>query len=140
MATPEALLNAGDINNVGDVLGKTKLGSVIKDLITGDGTVRMVRETVAVATAAATPSKTVLQLLYAKTIGTGAAGVKAAKINGATPGTGEAAPNAGGTSIVFNAETTGTGTVDLVYLTPDAKALPTGAIAMTTDIPGKTAG
>lgn len=133
MSSFKDVLDSGDLNKVGPALRGTKLGSVLTGLVTGDGSVRTVRETVAVATAAATPSKTVLQLLYAKTIGTGAAAVKAAKINGATPGTGEAAPNAGGTSIVFNAETTGTGTVDLVYLTADAKALPTGAAALTAE-------
>lgn len=81
------------------------------------GASRLVREVVAVATAAATPSYAIEQLLYAKTIGTGAAGVKAATINGGTPGTGEASPNAGGTSVAFNAETTGTGTAELWYLT-----------------------
>lgn len=75
------------------------------------------RENAAVASAAATPRFAIEQLLYAKTIGTGAAGVKAALINGGTPSAGEAAPNAGGTSVAFNAETTGTGTVDLWYLT-----------------------
>jgi hypothetical protein len=72
-----------------------------------------------VASAAATPGYTVLQLLYAKTIGTGAPAVKAPQINGATPSAGQAAPNAGGTSIAFHAETTGTGTCDVVYLTAD---------------------
>lgn len=81
------------------------------------GASRLVREVVAVATAAATPTYAVEQLLYAKTIGTGAAGVKLATINGGTPGTGEASPNSGGTSIAFNAETTGTGTVEIWYLT-----------------------
>lgn len=81
------------------------------------GASRLVREVVAVATAAATPTYAAEQLLYAKTIGTGAAGVKVATINGGTPGAGEASPNAGGTSIAFNAETTGTGTVEIWYLT-----------------------
>jgi hypothetical protein len=88
------------------------------------GASRLVRETVAVATAAATPSYAIEQLLYAKTVGTGAPAVKAAKINGATPSAGEAAPNAGGTSVAFNAETTGTGTAELWYLT-SAPALAT---------------
>ncbi len=78
---------------------------------------RIVQETLAVASAAATPSFAVQQLLYAKTIGTGTPAVKTALINGATPSAGQAAPNAGGTSIAFHAETTGTGTVDVAYLT-----------------------
>ena len=78
---------------------------------------RLIRENVPVATAAATPSFAIEQLLYAATIGTGAAGVKTALINGGTPGVGEAAPDAPGTTVVFNAETTGTGTADLWYLT-----------------------
>jgi len=78
---------------------------------------RIVQETVAVATAAATPTFAVQQLLFAKTIATGAPAVKTPLINGATPSAGEAAPNAGGTSVVFHAETTGTGTADLAYLT-----------------------
>lgn len=78
---------------------------------------RLVQENVAVATAAATPTFAIQQLLYAKTIGTGAPAVKAALINGATPGAGEAAPVADGSSVAFHAETTGTGTADLAYLT-----------------------
>jgi len=78
---------------------------------------RIIQENVAVATAAATPTYAIQQLLYAKTIGTGAAGVKSALINGASPSAGQAAPNAGGTSVAFHAETTGTGTADLGYLT-----------------------
>lgn len=83
----------------------------------GPATAPLVQETVAVASAAATPSMAIQQLLYAKTIGTGAPAVKAAQINGATPSAGQAAPNAGGTSVAFHAETTGTGTADLAYLT-----------------------
>lgn len=78
---------------------------------------RVVQETLAVASAAAAPTFAVQQLLYAKTIGTGAPAVKAAQINGATPSAGQAAPDAAGTSIVFHAETTGTGTVEVAYLT-----------------------
>lgn len=78
---------------------------------------RLVRENVAVATASATPTMAVEQLLYAKTIGTGAAGVKNALINGGTPSAGEAAPVSNGSTVAFHAETTGTGTADLIYLT-----------------------
>lgn len=78
---------------------------------------RIVQETVAVATQSCTPTFAVQQLLYAKTIGTGAAGVKAAKINGASPSAGEAAPVSNGSTISFHSETTGTGTADIAYLT-----------------------
>lgn len=79
---------------------------------------------VAVASAAATPAFAITQLLYCKTIGTGAPAVKAPQINGATPSAGQAAPNAGGTSVVFHAETTGTGTCDMSYLTAGGTATP----------------
>lgn len=126
MGTAKEILNSGEANQIGVAAKKIKLGTVLEA-----GGIRLQRETVAVASAAATPTFTVLQLLYVKTIGTGAPAVKAAQINDATPSAGQAAPNAGGTSIVFHAETTGTGTVDLVYLTADA---PTGASALTADI------
>lgn len=110
-----------DILNLGE---NNKLAAALKAMLFGErvyaGGVRLQRESaLAVASAAATPSYTVLRLLHVKTTGTGAAGEKAALKNGATPSTGEAAPNAGGTSITFNAETTGTGTADVVYLTAD---------------------
>lgn len=108
------IIDRGDLNSLAAVLKAALVGSILNA-----GGVRLHAETVAVASAAATPSYTVKQLLFAKTIGTGAPAVKAAGINGATPGTGAAAPNTAGTSIVFNAETTGTGTVDLIYLTAD---------------------
>jgi len=113
--TLKELLNLGEIN---------KLAAVFKSALLGErlhaGGVRFQRETLAVSSAAATPNYTVLRLLHVKTIGTGAAGEKSALVNGATPSAGQAAANAGGTSIAFNAETTGTGTVDVVYLTADA--------------------
>ncbi|RTL30301.1 MAG: hypothetical protein EKK55_02180 [Rhodocyclaceae bacterium] len=84
---------------------------------------RIVTETLAVASAAATPSYTIDQLLAVKTVGTGAPAPKLPGINGDTPDAGEAAPNAGGTSIVFHAETTGTGTAVVSYLTSNAVAL-----------------
>ena len=138
MATPQALLNAGDINNLGDVAKKLRLGDLLAGTVGLGGAlpVRLHSEIVAVASLAAVPTFTVLALLYVQTIGTGAPAVKAPGILGATPGAGAAAPNAGGTSIVFNAETTGTGTVVLVYLT---QAAPASGILPTTDIAGKVA-
>lgn len=110
-----------DIFNLGDI---NKLAAAFRAALMGErlhaGGVRFQRETLAVSSAAATPNYTVLRLLHVKTIGTGAAGEKSALVNGATPSAGQAAANAGGTSIAFNAETTGTGTVDVVYLTADA--------------------
>lgn len=109
-----------DIFNIGDI---NKLAAAFRSALMGErlhaGGVRLQRETLDVASAAATPTYTVLHLLHAKTTGTGAAGEKAPLVNGGTPSAGQAAPNAGGTSIAFNAETTGTGTVDVVYLTAD---------------------
>jgi len=90
----------------------------------GETAVRIVQETLDVASAAATPTFAVEQLLYCRTIGTGAAGVKSSLINGATPSAGQAAPNAGGTSIAFNAETTGTGTCVAGYLSIAGTAVP----------------
>ncbi len=108
-------LNLGEINKLAAVFKATLLGERVHA-----GGIRLQREpALAVSGAAATPSYTVLQLLYVKTIGTGAPAVKTALINGGTPSAGQAAPNAGGTSIAFNAETTGTGTADVVYLTAD---------------------
>lgn len=128
MATPQQILDGGDLNQLALASKKAKLGTLLYA-----GGVRMVRETVAVASAACTPTFAVLQLLYAKTIATGTPAVKAAQINGATPSAGQAAPNAGGTSVAFHAETTGTGTADLVYLTA---AAPTDATGLATDLPG----
>lgn len=112
--TLKELLNLGEIN---------KLAGVLKAALFGErlhaGGVRLQRETLAVSSAAATPTYTALHLLHAKTAGTGAAGEKSPLVNGGTPAAGQAAPNAGGTSITFHAETTGTGTVDVVYLTAD---------------------
>lgn len=122
------VLDRGDTNNIPAAGREARIGSHL-----WAGGVRLQRETVNVAAAAATPTYAVLQLLFARTISTGAAGIKAAGINGATPGTGAAAPNAGGTSIVFNAETTGTGTVELVYLTTDAVKDADGVVATKLD-------
>lgn len=109
------ILDRGDLNQLGAVMKAALLGSLLEA-----GGARIVRETgVAVASAAAAPKYTITQLLYVKTTGTGAAGIKASQINGATPSAGQAAPNAGGTSVAFHAETTGTGTCELVYLTTD---------------------
>lgn len=109
------ILNTGEFNKLAAAFRKALVGEVLHA-----GGVRLQRETLPVASAAATPGYTVLRLLHVRTIGTGAAGEKAALVNGGTPSAGQAAPNAGGTSIAFNAETTGTGTVDVVYLTADA--------------------
>ena len=115
MATLKDLLNLGEFNKMAAVFKASLLGERVHA-----GGVRLQREpALAVSGAAATPSYTVLRLLYVKTVGTGAAGEKSALVNGATPSTGQAAANAGGTSIAFNAETTGTGTADVVYLTAD---------------------
>lgn len=121
--------NKSGFNTKGDLLGG-KGGLLAADLTTTIGQTLgkrgtlarpagsvLFEENAAVASAAATPRFAVKQLLYAKTIGTGAPAVKAALINGATPSAGQAAPNAGGTSVVFHAETTGNGTADLSYLT-----------------------
>lgn len=167
--TLEEIINRGDLNNLCAVLKAGRVGSILA----GQGGLRLVRESVAVASNAATPSYTIKallrakvsggssgngekvcqacgetavrlvretgvavasaacapafaveQLLYAKTIGTGAAAVKSALINGATPSAGQAAPNAGGTSVAFHAETTGTGTATLDYLTTGGVAVP----------------
>ena len=134
MSTLIALLDAGDTNNLGDVFKKGKLGSVMSGEL---AYIRHVMETVNVAAAAATPTYPVTALLFVQTIATGAPAVKAPGILGATPGVGAAAPNAAGTSIVFNAETTGTGTAVIAYLTTSP---PAGAVAMTADMPGKVAG
>ena len=90
----------------------------------GDSAGRLMNETLDVASAAATPTFAVVQLLRCKTVGTGAAGAKSALVNGATPSAGEAAPNAGGTSLTFHAETTGTGTALVSYLTTGGCATP----------------
>jgi hypothetical protein len=110
------VLNDGDPNTMGNAARQVQLGTIV-----AEGNARVVTEAgVAVAGAAATPKYTIQQLLYAKTIGTGVPAIKAPQINGATPAAGQAAPNAGGTSVTFHAETTGTGTCDLSYITTDA--------------------
>lgn len=144
MATPQALLDAGDINNVGDVLRKTRLGTILKDLITGDGTARLVRESIAVSSDAATPTYAIKALLYCEVTG-GSAG-NGAKVPGVRGGSVAAAsavaPNAGGTALAFKAsEVTGASAVaEVIYITSAAKTLATGQVALTTDIAGKTAG
>lgn len=114
MATLKEVLNRGDLNTLAVVLKSVLVGERLHA-----GGVRLQRETLPVASAAATPGYTVLRLLHVKTAATGAAGEKTALVNGATPSAGQAAANAGGTAIAFHAETTGTGTVDVVYLTAD---------------------
>lgn len=133
MTVLKDVLDSGNTNTVGPAAHAARLGSRLHA-----GGVRLQRETLAVASAAATPGFTCLHLLHCKTTGTGAAGEKACDINGATPGTGHAAPNAGGTSIVFNAEETGTGTVDIVYLTgdPPKDADGVAATALTASVSG----
>lgn len=144
MATPKALLDAGDINNLGDVAKKTKLGTLLDGLVTGDGSARLVRESIAVSSDAATPTYTVKALLYCEVTG-GSAG-NGAKVPGVRGGSVSAAsavaPNAGGTALAFKtSEVTGASAVaEVIYITSVAKTLPLGAIAMTTDIAGKTAG
>lgn len=126
-STNAELLNLGDENLFGSVAKNIKLGTILSaPRVQYDAGL-------AVATAACTPTLTVLRLLHAITVGTGAAGQKIADPNGATPGTGHAAPNAGGTSITFNAETTGTGTANVAYLTLDP---PDGADALSDDSGG----
>ena len=138
MSTPKQMLDSGDPNTMGAAAQAIGLGTLLSG---GPGfsdgsTMTQVEETLAVASAAATPTYKVESLLYVKTVGTGAAGYKSPGIPGATPGTGAAAPNAGGTSIVFNAETTGTGTVDVAYMTRATIAKANGATAkgLNTDI------
>ena len=134
MAIKDAI-NAGEMNDLGTAFRQAQVGEILSA-----GGVRLQRETLAVATAAATPKYTVLQLVYAKTIGTGAPAVKSPLINGAAPAAGQAAPNAGGTSIVFNAETTGTGTCDVVYLTADPPKDADGNAALALTAAGKAIG
>lgn len=114
MSALKDIINSGNANMLGGAFKQGQVGEVLNA-----GGVRLQRETVAVASATATPTYTILHLLHCKTATVGAAGEKAPGVNGATPSTGQAAPNAAGTSIVFNAETTGTGTADVVYLTAD---------------------
>lgn len=105
-------------------LGSTGNGEK-EPMANGDVALRDITESaLPVATAAATPSFPIRQLLHARTIGTGAAAIKTPLINGASPSAGQAAPNAAGTSIAFNAETTGTGTADVSYLTAAGCATP----------------
>lgn len=115
MTTAKDALDRGDTNQLGALAKVSGLGSVIS----GDKAYgRLVYEKgVAVAAAAAPLAYPATQLLYARTIGTGAPAAKASLINGAAPSAGQAAPNAGGTAMVFNAETTGTGTCDVLYWT-----------------------
>ncbi len=94
-------------------------------LLNGDSPVRIVREpALAVASLGATPTYPVKKLLDCTTAATGAPAGKICDINGATPGAGHCAPNSGGTALVFHAETTGTGTADVTYLTLGGVALP----------------
>lgn len=116
-STLEDVLNSGDINTIAQAMRRVKGGT----LLAGEG-VRPVTETVAVASASATPTYEIAALLRAKTVGTGAAGEKTVLKQGGTPSAGQAAANSGGTAVAFHAETTGTGTVLLVYLTSDPVA------------------
>ena len=114
-STLEDVLNSGDINTLAQAMRRVKGGSLLR----GEGGVRPVTETVDVASASATPKYTIAALLRAKTVDTGAAAEKTVMKQGATPSAGQAAANSGGTAVVFHAETTGTGTALLVYLTSD---------------------
>jgi hypothetical protein len=107
--------SAGDVAATLTAAASPALGT--RGLLAAPAGSRIVQETVAVASASATPRFAVQRLLHARTIGTGAAGQKTALPNGGTPSAGEAAPAANGSTIAFNAETTGTGTVEIAYLT-----------------------
>ena len=135
MSTPEQILNGGDLNHIASVAKAVGLGTLL-----AAGGYRLVGETVAVATASATPTYNCKKLLYARTIGTGAPAEKATTgIAGAAPGAGFAAPATGGATITFNAETTGTGTAELIYLTTDPADVGGAAkTALTADLPGYT--
>jgi hypothetical protein len=61
----------------------------------------------------------VIGIISAKTVGTGAPAPKTPVANGVAPAVGQVAANLAGTSITFNAETTGTGTCDVTYVTGD---------------------
>ncbi len=92
--------------------------------IRGRRLLRTVRETLDVASATATSTFPILRLIHAKTAATGAPANKAPQINGATPSAGQAAPAADGLTVVFHAETTGTGTCDTIYATAGGTAVP----------------
>lgn len=122
MSTAKEILNTGDLNHWGPVAKAIGLGSIV----TMEGGCRQVYEpAVPVAGAAAITKYTVKKLVFAKTSGTGAPAEKATTgIAGSSPGTGAAAPASDGKSVVFNAETTGTGFAELIYYTTDAVLTP----------------
>lgn len=135
MSNARDLLNNGNANQQGGLAKAIGLGS----LVAGEKNyMRQVSETLTItATVPSAPTYKVLQLLYVETFATGAPAPKAPGIRGATPSAGQAAPNAGGTAIVFNAETTGSGTANITYLTSDPPLVNGKAVATTiADLPG----
>lgn len=135
MSTPEEILNNGDLSHIASVAKAVGLGTVL-----AAGGYRLVGETVPVSSASAATTYTCKKLLYARTIGTGAPAEKATTgIAGSAPGAGAAAPNSDGTAVVFNAETTGTGTAELIYITTDpADVAGVTKTALTAQLPGYT--
>ena len=131
MTTGKDALDRGDTNQLGALALATGLGSVVSG---EKAYVRQVRETLTVAAGVpAAPSYNMLAILFAQTIGTAAAGAKQPASRGTAPGVGGIAPNAGGTAVVVNAETTGNGTLDVVYLTGDP---PKGRKTLVEELPG----
>lgn len=116
MSTHEELLNSGDLNTLAKSFGAVKAGTLLK----GEGTIRFIKETVAIEedSALATPAYPILKLIRAKTIDVGGEGEKAVLKQGGTPSTGEAAAATDGLTVNFEAtETTGAGTALLIYAT-----------------------
>jgi len=126
-ATLAQVLDQGDLNTVGNAMKEGKVGSILSGP-------RSVYEVVSASSTTVTLSFTAVSLNRVKTIGLGAAGEKTALSKfGATPSAGEAACNSAGTAVILNAESTGSGTVLVVYETNDP---PTGATALTSAVDG----
>lgn len=123
-STNQQIINSGDPSTLASAAKKIKLGDILAQP-------RTVMETISASSTTIALSFTAVALCRVTTTGFGAAGEKTALTKrGAAPSTGEAALNAAGTSVVLNAESTGSGSITVVYLT---MAPPTGASALTAD-------
>ncbi len=153
MSTLQAILDSGDINAFFAAAKATKLGTRLKELfvgikgsagavqVSGGEQIRIVREQVVVATNAAVTTNKVHAVLAATWLHastrTRLTPVSNLVTLAATQVKGTDSSGVGTAAIALYASEVADGDiVDVTYLTLDVPALPTGAIAITTDVPG----
>jgi len=119
MANGRKVLDTGDLNQMSRFFASCAIGTMLNNLDL-QGALTPVREVVAVASDAATPTYPIAKLLFAEVLtGSTGLGEKTPLRRGSAAAANSAAPNSAGTSVAFAAgEVTGAGaTVELVYWT-----------------------